>query len=187
MHIFSSKAIRILLSTNALIRIAGFMLGPIYALFVGKIGGDLLDASLTMGVFALAAGITSLIMGKLSDKVKENELIVVFGYGLMGVGYFLYLFVDSILFLFAVQVIIGFAEAAYAPAFDSLYSKHLSRGHAGREWGAWEAMNYFTWAGGAVLGGFIVSLFGFSALFITMALSCFVGASYIYYLPRKVL
>ena len=36
----SSKALRILLATNAFILLAGAMLGPIYALFVDEIGGE---------------------------------------------------------------------------------------------------------------------------------------------------
>ena len=56
-----------------MILLAGAMLGPIYALFVEEIGGNLLDASFAGGMFALAAGITTFISGKYSDKIKENE------------------------------------------------------------------------------------------------------------------
>ena len=70
-----NKSLRILLITNGIVLIAGAMLGPIYALFVEKIGGSLLDASLTGGFFALAAGITTLLAGKFADKHKD-ELIV---------------------------------------------------------------------------------------------------------------
>jgi len=131
-----NKQIRILLTTNGLILIAGAMIGPIYALFVEKIGGDLLDASYAFGAYALAAGITTLISGRYADKLKENELIVVFGYGIMGLAFFGYTLVSSIWSLLIVQIIIGLGEAIYSPAFDAIYSKHLDGHKLGREWGA---------------------------------------------------
>ena len=182
-----NKALRILLITNGLVLLAGAMLGPIYALFVERIGGDLLDASLTGGLFALAAGVTTLIAGKFVDKNKRNELIIVLGYFTMGLGFLLYIFVNSIWFLFGVQILIGFAEAFYSPAFDALYSKHITKKKAGREWGAWESMNYFSIAIGAVIGGLIVSNFGFNAIFIVMSVLCFISAGYIFYLRKRIL
>ena len=83
--LFFNKALRILLWTNALILMAGAMFGPIYAIFVEKIGGDLMDASIAWSIFALAAGITTFISGHFSDKMKESELLVVAGYAIMGV------------------------------------------------------------------------------------------------------
>jgi MFS family permease len=185
--LFFNRALRILLITNAMVLVAAAMLGPIYALFVEKIGGSLLDASLTGGIFALAAGITTLIAGKYADKAKEEELIVVFGYVVMGIGFLLYTQVNSIWFLFLVQVIIGFSEAIYSPSFDKLYSKHLTTKKAGREWGAWESLNYFAIFAGAVIGGYVVTNYGFNTIFIIMAVLCFASALYIYRLPRRVL
>jgi len=182
-----NRALRILLITNGLVLLAGAMLGPISALFVEKIGGDLLDASLTGAFFALAAGITTLLAGKLADKNKRDEWVVAFGYLVIGIGFFLYMFVNSIWFLFGVQILIGFAEAFYSPAFDALYSKHITKRKAGREWGAWEAMNYFSIAIGAVIGGFIASTFGFNAIFALMSALCIVSAIYIFHLRKRVL
>ena len=186
-RLFLNKALRILLSTNAMILLAGAMLGPVYAFFVEDIGGNLLDASFAGGIFALVAGMTTLISGKYSDEIKENELIVVFGYTIMGVGFTLYTMVDSILFLFIVQTIIGFGEAIYAPAFDAVYSKHIDNHKSGSQWGVRESTNYFTVAIGAMSGGFIITKLGFNTLFVIMATLCFMSALYIYFLPRKVL
>lgn len=182
-----NKALRILLATNAMILMAGAMFGPIYALFVEKIGGDLMDASIAGAIFALVAGLTILISGKYSDKIKENELIVVLGYSIMGFGFLLYFWVNSIIFLFIVEAIIGLGEAVYSPAFDAVYSKHLDRRRSGAQWGAWESMNYLTIATGAIVGGFLATLFGFQILFIVMSLLCFSSALYIYNLKRSVL
>lgn len=182
-----NKPLRILIAASSLILLAGAMLGPIYALFVEEIGGDLLDASLAGGVFAVAGGITTLLSGKYSDKIRREELIVVAGYATMGLGFFLYLFVHSIWALLAVQVVIGFGEAVYSPAFDSLYSRHLDEHKEGVEWGTWEAMYYFTTAVGAFLGGLLVNQFGFNLLFVIMSFLCFLSAAYIYHIPRKTL
>lgn len=180
-----NRPLKILLTTNALILIAGAMLGPIYAIFVEQIGGDLMDASIAGGIFALVAGLTTLLSGKYSDKVKENELIVVAGYCIVGAGFLLYFWVDSVIFLFIVQAIIGLGEAIYSPAFDAVYSKHLDGKHSGTQWGAWESMNYFTAAAGAFVGGVIVTTFGFQALFLIMASMSFVSATYILMLKRN--
>src|SRR3990167_9638291 len=68
------KPLHILLLTNGMILLAAAMLGPIYALFVEKVGGDLLDASLAGSVFAFIAGTTVLLSGKYAVKFKEKKL-----------------------------------------------------------------------------------------------------------------
>ena len=184
---FSREALKILIVTDGLVLTASAMIGPIYALFVEKIGGSLLDASIAGGIFALVAGITTLISGRYTDKIKEKRLIVAVGYSLLSIGFFLYMFVNSILFLLFVQVLIGFAQAISAPAFDALYSKHVTKTRSGVEWSKWEAVNYFSGAFGAVIGGVIVSIYGFNMLFIVMAFLCFSSAIYLYFLPKKIL
>jgi len=186
-RLFFNKALRILLATNAMILMAAAMLGPIYALFVENVGGDLMDASIAGSIFALVAGLTTLVSGKYSDKIKENELIIVLGYIIMGIGFLLYFWVTSVFFLFIVQAIIGFGEAIYAPAFDAVYSKHLDGHKLGTQCGAWESMNYFTAAIGALVGGGLVTLFGFQSLFIIITGLCFGSAIYIFHLKRSVL
>jgi len=51
--VFFDKGLRVLLLADSTILFASAMFGPIYALFVKKIGGDLLAASLTGEHFPL--------------------------------------------------------------------------------------------------------------------------------------
>ncbi|MBT3230227.1 MFS transporter [Candidatus Uhrbacteria bacterium] len=183
----NKRALNVLVVTNALILIAGAMMGPIYALFVEEIGGNLLDASIAGAIFALAAGMTVLIVGRITDKIKQQRYVVIFGYLMMALGFFLYLFVNSIWFLFAIQIIIGFGEAIYSPAFDAIYSKHTTKHHEGREWALWESMMYFTTAFGAMAGGLLAYNFGFNAIFIVMAGLCIISALYLTLISKKVL
>ncbi len=184
---FSSKASKIILYTNGLILLSGAMLGPIYALFVEDIGGSLLDASYAFAIFSFTAGIVTALSGKYVDKIKENELILVLGYGIIGIGFILYIFVNSIFLLFLVQIIIGIGEAIAWPAFDVLYNKHLDKNNPGKWWGIWESLNYFTISIGALIGGFLVTFFSFSVMFIIMGILCLISALYILLLPRKIL
>ncbi|MFH1012365.1 MAG: MFS transporter [Candidatus Peregrinibacteria bacterium] len=176
---FFNRALRVLLLANGLILTAAATLGPIYSLFVKEIGGDLLDASLTFAIFSIVAALVTFVSGKLSDKVRHSVWVIVMGYLLVGMGFLLYLFVYSLLSLFLVQVIIGFGEAIYAPAFDKLYSKHLMSHLAGTAWGAWESLRYLTLAIGAVLGGIVVTRLGFDTLFVIMGLMSFASAAYL--------
>ncbi|MDH5597380.1 MAG: MFS transporter, partial [Candidatus Peregrinibacteria bacterium] len=136
----------------------------------------------------LAAGIVTLASGRLSDQVRHSDQIIVFGYLMMATGFFLLQFIGSVYQLFAIQMLIGIGEAIYSPAFDKLYSDHLTPTKSGTEWGAWESMYYFTTAFGAFLGGLVVTNFGFSVLFAAMAMLCALSGGYLYRLsPRRVL
>ena len=177
----SNRAIRILVVTNTLVLVAGAMLAPIYAIFIQDIGGDLLDASITMGIFSVVAGITTWAAGRYADTIRESERIIVVGYCLMAFGFFLYLYATSVYWLFAIQALIGFAEALYSPAFNALYSRHLTRGRAATEWGMWEAANYFSATAGAMTGGLIANQFGFPVLFLCMMGLCVTSAVYLFF------
>jgi len=182
-----NRAVKLLLLTNSLVLLAGAMLAPIYALFVTEIGGSLFHAGLAGGVFATSAAITTFAAGLAADRVRQSELIVVIGYGLMAIGFLIYTTVDTLAGLMAVQALIGAAEAIYSPAFNALFSKHITERKAGRMWGAWELANYSSIAIGAVLGGTIATVFGFQVVFVIMAILSIISALYIYRLPRRVL
>ncbi len=182
-----NKALRILLATNALVLLAGAMLGPIYAIYVEEIGGDILTASTAWAIFSIVAGIAVFILSKLEEKIKEKELMMVWGYAIMAVAYLGYLIVDVPWKLFIVQIIIGLGQAIYIPAFDGVYTKHLKRKKSVSQWGAWEATDYITAGVGALVGGLIATYLGFSVLFILMFLLCLISALFILFLPRKVL
>ncbi|MBU2639985.1 MAG: hypothetical protein KKG75_04770, partial [Nanoarchaeota archaeon] len=73
------KELKILLMTSALFILAGGLFGPIYAVFVEEIGGDLLTAGAAYSVFAIVTGGIIFFLAKWEDKVKHQEKLVVFG------------------------------------------------------------------------------------------------------------
>ena len=181
------KSLKILLYTNGLVLVSAAMLWPIYALFVEEIWWDLMDASIAWGMFALSAWITTLLFWRIADSAKKKGRILSLWYFLMGLWFFSYLFVDSILHLFMVQVLIGLWEAIYSPAFDALYSENIHKKQSWTEWGIWEAVNYFSLAIWAFMGWIFASTFWFDAIFIIMWGFCIASSLYIDLLPKNML
>ncbi len=184
---FFNKQIRILLFADALVSIAAAMLGPIYALFVEELGGKLLDASFTVAAFALAGIITTLLTGVWVDRLKNKKLLLAFGYCMMGLGFVLFSFANTVKLVLIIQFVIGIADALVAPAYDALFSYYINRKKAGKEWGAWEASGYFANFIGATTGGILVSALGFKPVFWIMAVICWASGLYILKLPHKIL
>lgn len=166
---------KILLLTDAFFLLSGGLLGPIYALYVQKIGGDLLDASSTFAIFMITAGVVVFLLGMWEDKVKHQKKFVIAGYGIAMIGSLGYLFVTSTFGLFLVQAVLGFAVAMKDPAYDALFSN--SQQHLALAWGEWEAVDYIALGIGAFFGGLIATEYGFHVL-----LSCLFGLSCISFL-----
>lgn len=183
-----NKALKILLAADSINLLAAAMLGPIYAVFVEEVGGDILIAGFSFAMFAFVMGSVILLVSKVEDRLlREKKLWLIAGYFVIAAGFSSYLFVQTVFHLFFVQVLLGLGRAILAPAFDGLYSKHLSKGRFASGWGFWEAANQYSAAGGAIIGATIVSLFGFQVLFIVMAFLSFLSGVVIFLSPRKIL
>ncbi len=177
--------IKFLLTTNGLILFSGALLGPIYALFVKEVGGDILDAGFAGAAFAFSAGLVSLLVGRYGDAIKNKGFILSLGYIIIAIGFFVYEWVDSMALLLTAQVIIGIGEALYSPMFDALYSENLDDGKFSSEWGMWECMNYWTSCAAAVIGALFVKEFGFQNLFLIMGILALWSSIKVYFWSNK--
>lgn len=164
---------KILLLSDAFYLMSGGLLGPIYALFVNKIGGDLLEASSTFALFMLTAGVVVFLLALWEDRSKHQRKFVIGGYLIGIIGTAGYLFVNSASSLFLVQIVLGLSVALKDPAYDALFSSSEKK-HLVLAWGAWETVDYFALGLGALIGGLIAQNFGFQTLLYCMlALSIF--------------
>ncbi|MBI2033317.1 MAG: MFS transporter [Candidatus Levybacteria bacterium] len=177
---------KVLLISDAFYLLSGGLLGPIYALFVTKIGGDLLDASSAFALFMLTAGIVTFLLSIWEDKSKHRRKFVIIGYGIGMLGAIGYLFVNSTMTLFIVQIILGLAVSVKDPAYDALFSN--SQKHLALAWGEWETVDYFALSGGAFFGGLIAQYLGFQVLLFCMAflsVVSFITSMYLLRLKEK--
>ena len=172
------RGIKILLIADAFMTLALGMLGPIYAIFVERIGGDLLDASWAYFTFMLTSGIVMYLISRWENHIKHKEKLIFSGYLLAAIGCLSYYFVYNQTTLLLTQVILGFAMAILSPAFDAVYAHYINKKREASDWGAWESMGYLVTALAALSGGYIANFYGFKILFLIMFFISLLGAFY---------
>ena len=178
------KELKILLTVSGISRLAAGLFGPIYAIFVEDIGGDILTASGAYGAFAVSAGLLMLLCSHFEDRIKRTEYLIIASYGLSAVGFAGYLLIERPIHLFIVQIIFGISESIGTPAYDGMYSHNLEKGKFISQWGLWDGMSWFTTGISAIAGGFIAAEFGFPILFYVMLSLAIVSFGFSFLLLR---
>lgn len=79
-----------------MILISWAMLAPLYAIFVQKIWGSILDASIASWLFALTAWIITLFSWNYVDKIDNEYIIIMLWYLLTWTWFILYIFATNI-------------------------------------------------------------------------------------------
>ena len=145
------------------------MLGPLFAIFGQRVGGDIMDLSWAYALYFITVGLLVIFIGKVSDKLSKEKFLVL-GYLLNTLFTFSYLMVSSTLHLFLVQIGLGISAALTIPTWYSLYAKYEDKKHGGVTWGLVAGNDRIMMGIAMMVGGVIVTYFSFNALFITMGL-----------------
>lgn len=153
------------------------LFGPLFAVFAGEVGGNILDITWAWAIYLLVTGFLEIFIGRISDKIGHARLMVL-GYALNAFFTFCYLFIETTTGLFIVQAGLGVALAFADPTWDALYAKYENRKKAGYTWGLQHGFETIITGISIVLGGLIVSRFSFDALFIIMGVIQTLGTIY---------
>ncbi|HVT86358.1 MAG TPA: MFS transporter [Chitinophagaceae bacterium] len=144
------------------------MLGPLFAVYAERIGGDVLDITWAWATFLIMTGLIYILVGKLIKGEKSQAKAMVIGYALNALFTFGYLFVSSPWHLLIVQAGLGIAEAMGTPTWDALFATHTENKEDTFAWGLASGQAQIITGIAIIAGGLIVSYFSFKALFITM-------------------
>lgn len=177
--------IRLLLTIDGFRIFALGLLGPIYAIFIEKIGGDILDVGLAFAIYSITLGVIAYFVGRAGDKFINPLKLMFLGYLLYAVSFYIYIFVRTPAQFMITQVILGVAGAFSAPTFDAFFSTHLDRKKSNTEWADWEAENFVLTGIAALIGAAIAKFLGFKILFFVMGTSLLFSLFYIYLIYQK--
>ncbi len=161
------------------------MLGPLYAIFSEKVGGDILDLTWAWSAYLVCTGCCYIMVGKLFNRRGYKVQMMVVGYTLNALLTFCYLFVQHPLQLFFLQVGLGIAEAIGTPLWDTLYASSLHRDHETYAWGLSSGQSQIVSGLAFAIGGLLAYYFSFELLFISMGVVQLIAAAVTAQLLRK--
>jgi MFS family permease len=163
-----TRTARILIAASFLGFMSLGLFGPIYAIFVQKIGGDVLEAGVAYGIFSIVSGLFVFFVGRRDFFKKRLRQMAVLGYVLFTVGNAGYLVIQNPTQLFFVQIILGIAGGILEPSWDGLFSANLTEERAAHFWATWAGMQNIATGIGALAGGILVAVYSFRVLFLVI-------------------
>lgn len=164
------KNIKLLLLASILIHSGANLLAPIYALFIEKIGGTLLDASISLGIYAIFKGAFYFGMSQINESRLSRKTMMFFGYAIMGLGYTGYFIAERPLDVFIIQGVVSLGETIINPSWSAVIASSLQKGKERNIYSNFYGYRSFFEGLTAIIGGLFAVKFGFNVLFGAMTL-----------------
>lgn len=174
-------SLRNLLISNYSVYIAAGLFSPVYALFVLSIHGNAFDAGATNAAFYVTAGI---LMFVLSGR-KDQRRMLVAGFLIEAMSSIMFLAVNNISMMYAVQIIHAIGVSLWVPALKATYAGLEDQGREAREWSWFEGGDHVIIGLAALAGGGIITLLSFHVTFVAMAIAQTVAAVAAWFIEPK--
>ena len=142
---------------------ASGILVPIYAFYVQKIGGGILETSWAFGLYSILYGLGTMMIHKMQWTHKYRMHLLWIGWLMWLLSISIYFMVSTLTVLYVSQVIGALGDAIYEPVFDGEFSRQVAADPSS----GWAFFNGTTsiFSGiASLLGGVIATVFGFEAL-----------------------
>jgi MFS family permease len=183
----NNKSLKILFIYNGIFVFAGSLFGPLYAVYVGLLDKNILSVSITWSAFLIAIVIFTLIISRIGDRVKEKEYLLMAGFLVRAIAWFLFIFATNVFYLIFLQILLGLGEALGTPAFDAIFAEHLDSDRHIEEYSDWKVVLNSVTGVGTIIGGLIATAFGFQWLFVSMSVLAVISFGGVLVQPRKLL
>lgn len=182
-----NNSLRALFAINSIFVFASQLLGPLFAVFVMKIDGGVMLISLATSTQLLSSTFFLVLVSKWGVRVKEREYLLAGGYLLRAVGWLGYIFVSTPLGLVLLQLVFGLGDALGTPSFNAIFAKHVRSDNDIAMYADWSVISNLIMALGMIIGGVMVTVWGFEVLFGVMSAIAMISFTAVMVLPRKVL
>jgi MFS family permease len=153
-----------------LLNVFGFAFwGPIFTLYVVKLGASPSLAGALYGFYVFIHAISFLVFGYL-DKPHRRVAMIGLGFVVQAGSAGIFILIDKPVLLIIPMALSAIAGGAIAPAWKALYTRAVKVGHEGKAWSFYDAGEAGVIATGAVLAGLMANYFGYKSIFIPLAI-----------------
>ncbi len=182
-----SNSLKTLFTVNSIFVFASQLLGPLFAVYVMKIDGGVMLISLATSVQLLSSTLFLAFVSKWGVGIKEKEYLLAVGYILRAFGWLGYIFVSGPVALILLQLVFGLGDALGTPSFNAIFAEHVDKQNDVPMYADWSVISNLIMALGTVLGGYLVTVWGFNVLFVIMSAMAMVSFFLVLITPRKTL
>ena len=168
-----NRNIKLLLGASILIHAGVNLLAPVYAIFLQKINGTLLETGLAVGIYAILRGLFYLKFADIKPQAISHKTMMCMGYAIMGLVYLLYPMVTDVYQVFILQAILSFGESIITPSWSAVIALSLPEGEERKTYSDFYGYRSLFEGVAAIIGGLIAMKVGFTAIFLCMAAFAF--------------
>jgi MFS family permease len=157
---------------------------PVVPLFALSLGAGTVEVGFINAAFLLMAGLLSLPLGILSDRLGRKRLAS-FGLLVLSATSFLLYFSTSPMQMVWIYLLFGVGLAAFGPTMMSLVADISPSTHLGRSYGWYTTALYTSMSLGPAIGGFVAEEWGYLRVFLYSGILIFLMFWVVLlYLPR---
>jgi len=184
MHHRINPVIKFLTLSDILLLSSFGLITPIFAVFITESikGGTVEVVGLASAIYLLTKSVSQVPIARFLDKNKgEKDDFWAMVFGSLGITIvpLLYIFIETPVHLYLVQLFYGFFAAVAFPSWMAIFTRHIDKEREGLEWGVYQTLIDLGTAASASLGGFLAYRFGFAPLFVVISIISFFGTLFL--------
>ncbi|MFC4618159.1 MFS transporter [Camelliibacillus cellulosilyticus] len=156
--------IRRFVVAQSLLMTAGSVVFPFYLLLIKNIGDSYAQFGWAYGLFTLTAAMIYPVIGRLSDKIGDQKLLLFYTWGMAALMLLIPL-ITEVWEVYLIQIVMGFLGAVQKVTEKTVLARETEKRSAGKRIG-----NYHLWvslcsAAGIILTGYLVDFLTIATLF----------------------
>lgn len=171
-----NKVITIIIFSDFILTTAASLLTPIFALFVmGEIrGGSARAVGFSIAIYWIVKSALQLPIARYLDRNHgeiDDHRFMIMGLIMGSVVIGAFFFASELWHLYALQALLGIADAMLLPPFYAIFTRHIDRGSEGFDWSLRSSLSFGGGAAiGGALGGILLAMIGFRKVFLLSSL-----------------